>query len=173
MVLPFLALIAGLGASRYGTRGQMILMATYILLAASTLIPFYAIEYNEGNRIRAAYLLENASENDVILYTGYRQSPIEYYMRPHPVPCPSLAFPSDIDKWRTGLPDRKYQEDPSILPRDARETTLRIQTLLELGGSLYVVPAGGDYMNILAPHLAAAFGEPEVLHPPGGMLLRY
>jgi hypothetical protein len=94
-------------------------------------------------------------------------------MRPHPIPCPSFAFPTDIHNWRAGLPLRRYQEDLSILPRDAHETTLRIQPLLEGGGSLYVVPAGGNFKDILAPYLADAFGEPEVLHPPGGRVLRY
>ena len=56
---------------------------------------------------------------DVVVYTGYRRSPIEYYLRPDGLPGRSLVLPRSLEEWPAGVPYGRYRNDPGRLEREA------------------------------------------------------
>ncbi|MCZ6601998.1 MAG: glycosyltransferase family 39 protein, partial [Planctomycetota bacterium] len=72
MLLPFVALLAGLGAAKLRRPVGGAAMAFYTILVATSLVPFYLVTYSEGNRERAGLLSRRVRQGDVVIYTGYR-----------------------------------------------------------------------------------------------------
>ena len=173
MALPFLALLAGHGASKLGREGGAGMVGLYLVLAATNLIPFYQVTYDEGNRERATILLREVEEGDVVIYTGYRQSPIEYYLRPDTLRGTSLTFPSAMGRWRTGIPTKRFQEDPGLLSRDADETVRKALELRSPDGAIFLVPSTREYLTPLVLRLLGRLGQPEILPQEAAGIMRF
>lgn len=173
MVLPPLALLAGLGAARLRRPLGAVILGAYVILAASTLVPFYRIRFDEGNRERAAVLLQVVGPGDVVLYTGYTQSAIEYYLRPQSLDGPTLTMPITMGEWRAGIPYESLKADPGAIGRDADQVVREARGLRMPEGAIYVVPSAGEWIPALWPRLRTELGEPVGIRAGPAAILRF
>ena len=173
IALPFLALLAAMGACKFRAPVRGAAIAVYALLAFVSLLPFYLVPYAEGNRATAAYLGARVVEGDVVIYTGYRQAPVEYYLRPRRLPAATLTLPPSMEKWPAGIPLRRYEEDRSLVAREATEVVREALSNRRETGYVYVVPSAGDWVPALMAGLEERLGAAEQVGANGMTLLRF
>ena len=173
MVLPFVALLAGMGAAKFRPLVRGAAVTTYALLAFVSLLPFYLVPYKDGNDVAAATLAATVHPGDVVIYTGYRQSPIEYYLRPGTLPAATHVLPRAIGEWRAGIPYRRYLEDPSLIESEAREVASEALRNRGEDGVVYVVTSAWRGVAPLLLELQPRLGKGELVGGPGSFILRF
>lgn len=117
MAYPFYALLIGLGLVKLA-RLAWIGLPAISLLAAYSLYKYYSLPTPAFDREAVRYIAESGSEGDLVVVTGLRLCPVEYYMRRENARFQVMPYPGSM-RSHPGWID--YRLTPRELMSDAAD----------------------------------------------------
>jgi hypothetical protein len=131
MAYPFFALLIGLGLMKLA-RLAWIGLPAISLLATYSLYKYYSIPTPAFDREAIRYIAESGSEDDLVVVTGLRLCPVEYYMRRENARFRVMPYPGSM-RSHPGWVD--YRLTPRELMSDADDVIKSAADESRPGGS--------------------------------------
>jgi len=152
IAFPAFCILSGLGFSKLRRLiHQRIVVLVLFLLAVTALWPYYQTPPREGAKMTAEYLRRNALPNDLVVFTGYRRSSVQYYLQQFDVKLHLLSFPLSTAKHLGIYDEESLLRNPGRLQQDARIIVAQAKGSLGERGRLWIVdypvPEINNYLN--------------------------